>query len=94
MTEPRVSFSPKLGPVPVIARDRPAQDAAQPPRKVVWLRILGVALIVFGIGTGLHLGTSEHRDAKRRAQIQEAITTSGVESPSAPEPRDTGSTAP
>jgi hypothetical protein len=81
MSEPRVSFSPKLATV-VRDADRPieAQPLPNTKRRVVLVRIGALALLIIALGTALHFGTASHRDALRKARIQEALATSGLES--------------
>jgi hypothetical protein len=83
VTSKNVQFSPRLAAV-AAAPDRPSASSAPAAVKVtrgnLLLRLVAVALIVGGIGVGLHMATAEKREQERRAQIQNAIDASGVTS--------------
>jgi hypothetical protein len=91
MSSPRVSFAPKLATV-VHEDDRSRANAvSNTSRRVVLVRILALALVVIGLASGLHFGTASHREELRKAQIEAAIATSGVESAASQGPESQGS---
>jgi hypothetical protein len=76
MTSPRISFAPRLA--ALVRSEQDGQPDAARRRAMILLRLGAVLLLVCALTAALHFGTAAHRDAERKARIEQAIATSGV----------------